>query len=280
LRQKLHKIIIEIIKMSEVAKTIKRPANASKTKVSEVTESLKSVTSEVEAAAAVTAVAAVAAKVSKPRAKKATEAVAPAPVEGSASTAAAAAAPATEGGKKRSSAATTDAIIEMMIEHFKLDEKEVRKLLNESYPRDANPANKGLLQTTSKFRKTKKLRNKDAPKKAKTAYIFYVGDQRPLVLANNPSVAFQDIVKVIGKSWKELADKSKYLQMAEDDKVRYAQEKAAWDLAHPEDAKKPKNFIDRSADEKYIANPAGGFVKRSSKLGKALVEVAASSASA
>jgi len=61
------------------------------------------------------------------------------------------------------------------------------------------------------------------PKKPLSPYVFYSKEQRPLVKAEHPELAFGDIGKFIAQQWKELSneDKQKYQELADQDKQRY-----------------------------------------------------------
>ncbi|KAJ2664706.1 Non-histone chromosomal protein 6 [Coemansia sp. RSA 1200] len=78
-------------------------------------------------------------------------------------------------------------------------------------------------------KRTKK--NPNAPKRALSAYMFFSQANRATVREQNPTVSFGHIGKILGEQWKELseADKQPYVKMSQADKVRYEQEKAAFD---------------------------------------------------
>lgn len=73
-----------------------------------------------------------------------------------------------------------------------------------------------------KKKKTKKDPN--APKKGLSAYMFFVKDTRQEIKEQNPDATFGEIGKLLGEAWKKLEDKSKYEEMAKQDKVRYESE--------------------------------------------------------
>ena len=73
----------------------------------------------------------------------------------------------------------------------------------------------------------KKLKDKDAPKRVKSAYIFYGQAIRSKIKENNPDMKSPEIMKEIAKMWKDIKGTKKakkYEQMAEDDKKRYEKE--------------------------------------------------------
>ena len=78
--------------------------------------------------------------------------------------------------------------------------------------------------------KTKKPKAKsDGPKKPKSGFMFYSQERRVSLKTEQPSLSITDASKVIGAEWKALtdADKQKYLDLAEQDRKRYADEKEA-----------------------------------------------------
>ena len=80
-------------------------------------------------------------------------------------------------------------------------------------------------------KRTKKDPN--APKGATSAYIFFSNTKRQEVREANPEIAGEvtQIAKKLGEMWKSLSDEDKepYVQMAEKDKARYAEEKASYE---------------------------------------------------
>jgi len=82
-------------------------------------------------------------------------------------------------------------------------------------------------------KKTRKTSDKDpnAPKKGKSAYIFFCAAMRPQVKEELGEEGKSSIMAELGKRWKELKDDdqaeelAKYTKMAADDKARYEDEK-------------------------------------------------------
>ncbi len=83
-----------------------------------------------------------------------------------------------------------------------------------------------------KDKKTKKGKKpKDAPKSARSAYIFFSQDMRPVVKEENPEMKSTEIMTELGKRWKEFKDSDdakKYIDMAQEDKERYNEEMKAY----------------------------------------------------
>ena len=74
-----------------------------------------------------------------------------------------------------------------------------------------------------------KKKDPNAPKRAKSAYIFFCDDFRQKVRKSLPETSSNtDVTKELGKRWNELRDAgkvSKYVRMADSDRERYLSEK-------------------------------------------------------
>lgn len=73
----------------------------------------------------------------------------------------------------------------------------------------------------------KKKKDPNAPKKAKSAYIYFCTEKRNDIKATMPEgTAQKDLLAEVGRQWKELAEegKARYNTLAEEDKERYAKE--------------------------------------------------------
>ena len=62
------------------------------------------------------------------------------------------------------------------------------------------------------------------PKKPRSAYMLYLSEQRSNLKMKYPTYKATEIVKKGAENWKKLEDKSKYEQLASDDKERYKTE--------------------------------------------------------
>lgn len=65
-----------------------------------------------------------------------------------------------------------------------------------------------------------------APKRARSAYIYFCSDKRPKVAQQITNLG--DISKELARMWAETTDRSKYEAMAAEDKARYELEKAEY----------------------------------------------------
>jgi Icc-related predicted phosphoesterase len=73
----------------------------------------------------------------------------------------------------------------------------------------------------------KKFKDKNAPKKPKSGYMLYCEKHRVEVKKSLPEgAAFADIIKEMAKNWNAIDEEGKkeYVNLAEDDKKRYARE--------------------------------------------------------
>lgn len=83
-------------------------------------------------------------------------------------------------------------------------------------------------------KKTKRRRKKEGePKNPRNPYIFFSNAERSNVKAENPDMAPKDIMVELGKMWREATDKSKskYRELAANDKTRYEKEMKKWNAA-------------------------------------------------
>ena len=80
---------------------------------------------------------------------------------------------------------------------------------------------KYLLKSNNKS--IKKIKDKNAPKRNKSAYMFFQEDVRPKLKAKFPNDSLGQLSKRLGKLWGDLKekDKKKYEKLAEKDKLRY-----------------------------------------------------------
>lgn len=99
---------------------------------------------------------------------------------------------------------------------------------------DALPADKKVAPKPRKTKGSKaaggkakkKKKDPNAPKRSRSAYIFYGASVRPEIKAAHPDMAVTVIMKEIGLMWAKVTDegKTKFNQMAAADKVRYETE--------------------------------------------------------
>ena len=78
-----------------------------------------------------------------------------------------------------------------------------------------------------KPRKKRVKKTKNAPKNASGPYIFFCKEEREKLKEEMPELSAKEIMAELGKRWKEIKETKKadkYKKMAEEDKVRYAEE--------------------------------------------------------
>tara|TARA_B100001094_G_C18145745_1_gene780557 strand:+ start:86 stop:466 length:381 start_codon:yes stop_codon:yes gene_type:complete len=79
---------------------------------------------------------------------------------------------------------------------------------------------------TTKLHKIKKMKDPNAPKKPKTAFMMFCNEYRPIFQKENPEVKMGGISKLLGQKWKSLSEeeKEKYCILNEEDKQRFKNE--------------------------------------------------------
>ncbi|KLO16574.1 hypothetical protein SCHPADRAFT_205372 [Schizopora paradoxa] len=75
-------------------------------------------------------------------------------------------------------------------------------------------------------------KDKNAPKRALSAYMFFSQDWRERIKTENPDAGFGEVGKLLGAKWKELDDSEKkpYIDQAARDKTRADAEKADYEV--------------------------------------------------
>eukprot|EP00922_Rhytidocystis_sp_ex-Travisia-forbesii_P063638 GHVS01094643.1.p1 GENE.GHVS01094643.1~~GHVS01094643.1.p1 ORF type:complete len:109 (+),score=20.97 GHVS01094643.1:239-565(+) len=97
----------------------------------------------------------------------------------------------------------------------------------------ASPSKKGGKAVAKEGKRTKRQKkDKNAPKRARSAYLCFTMENRQAVIEKEPSLA-KNVVKVmsiLGAQWKKLTDAQKipYAKLATDDKKRYEKEMDAY----------------------------------------------------
>ena len=82
----------------------------------------------------------------------------------------------------------------------------------------------GKATKEKKERKTKKAKkDKDAPKRAISAFFFYNQERREKLKKEKPELDNKEIIKTMSAEWNALSDEKKkpYVEKAEADKKRY-----------------------------------------------------------
>ena len=95
---------------------------------------------------------------------------------------------------------------------------------------DAGPPS-GAPSSGGKAKKEKKEKDPDAPKRPPSAYLMFMSDVRPTIVAENEGIKQGDIAKLGATKWKELGDeaKEKYNEQYRVAKGKWEAAKAAYD---------------------------------------------------
>mmetsp|Transcript_18496 Transcript_18496/g.26118 ORF Transcript_18496/g.26118 Transcript_18496/m.26118 type:complete len:953 (+) Transcript_18496:319-3177(+) len=95
---------------------------------------------------------------------------------------------------------------------------------------DEEPPKKKKKKSTESCTSPKKKKKKDpnAPKRAKTAFMYFSTANRARLKEENPDASFGELGKLVGEAWKNLSedDKEMYERKANSDKERYKTEMA------------------------------------------------------
>ena len=85
-------------------------------------------------------------------------------------------------------------------------------------------------EENSKIKKVKKKKDPNAPKKDRSAYLFFCNENRTKIKAEMTESTQKELYGEIGRQWRALSDskKAKYKKMAEEDKSRYEKEVAEY----------------------------------------------------
>ncbi|XP_026819400.1 high mobility group protein 20A-like [Rhopalosiphum maidis] len=105
----------------------------------------------------------------------------------------------------------------------------------------------------TKVKKTRPyLRDKSAPKPPASGYIRFISNRRVQFRSENPNLSFAEITKILATEWNQMpADKKQpYLLAAEQDRVKYDEELAAYKKTDSYN-----NFIKSKLNKKKINTP-------------------------
>ncbi|XP_021770315.1 FACT complex subunit SSRP1-like [Chenopodium quinoa] len=127
--------------------------------------------------------------------------------------------PTDDSGEDQSDASVSGDEKEKPAKKEKKDLASVKASLSKKKSRDGD-------EDGSKKKKTKRKKDPNAPKKAKTGFIFFSQAERENTKKENPGIAFLDIGKVLGEKWRKMSaeEKEPYEAKARADKKRYSDE--------------------------------------------------------
>mmetsp|Transcript_17872 Transcript_17872/g.35845 ORF Transcript_17872/g.35845 Transcript_17872/m.35845 type:complete len:347 (-) Transcript_17872:187-1227(-) len=87
-----------------------------------------------------------------------------------------------------------------------------------------------LISHQASSKRTRKLKDPNAPKRARGSFVFFTLDARPQIIKENPGIKFTDVGVIMGEKWRALSteEKEKYEAMAQQDKKRFNDEMEAY----------------------------------------------------
>jgi hypothetical protein len=80
-----------------------------------------------------------------------------------------------------------------------------------------------------KYKIAKSAYDASKPKRPRTAYAFYMKENRAKIAEEHPNESPRDLMKYIAESWKNCgaSEKEKYTKMAEEDRDRWSRDRSA-----------------------------------------------------
>jgi len=105
----------------------------------------------------------------------------------------------------------------------------------------------------------KKAKDPNAPKKNVSAYIHFATEQHGITKEENPEMSSKDVMKLLGSKWKELTDKSRYVSIATEDKLRYEKEMKEYTPPEEFQQEKPKKGGFKNAFNYYMSEQSKIF---------------------
>ena len=74
------------------------------------------------------------------------------------------------------------------------------------------------------FTKIKAKKDPNKPKRPLSGYTLFCNEIRDDLKKNNPDLSFGEMNKTLGQKWKELDDKQKWIEMAQEERMKYEEE--------------------------------------------------------
>jgi hypothetical protein len=127
-----------------------------------------------------------------------------------------------------SNSAESDSLEEIEREESEQQQEETRQKLTKTKKTVGKKSSTGGADG-GKGKKRKK--DKNAPKRGVSAYLYFASQTRNKVKEGNPGMSFSDITRAVSEQWKLLTDEEKrpFIELQEKDKLRYTQEKQAYE---------------------------------------------------
>lgn len=79
----------------------------------------------------------------------------------------------------------------------------------------------------------KKVKDPNAPKRARGSFVFFTAEERPKLKAEMPDVKFIEMGTILGQRWRDLPpeERTKYEELSAEDKARFSREMAAYNAS-------------------------------------------------
>ena len=131
------------------------------------------------------------------------------------------------------------------------------------------PSEEEISRKISETKEMKKLKDPHAPKKPKSAYIYFSIKNRTQVKEETGATSIGEISKELGSRWRSMdeAQKAEYIEMQKEDKERYDNEIQSYEKPSIEElkelAKKPKpkrKAVSRKTSETGIKKPRTAYI--------------------
>ncbi|ETO25247.1 hypothetical protein RFI_11891 [Reticulomyxa filosa] len=130
-------------------------------------------------------------------------------------------------------------------------------------------------ESWGRFRKNKKTKDPNAPKKPQSAYFLFINDRRPKLKETHPDKKVTEMSKLLGAEWKDLSadKKKKWEEKAETLKAEYQKKLEAYKKTDSykkyqdelKKQKKSKKKIEESDEESESEKSSDEDTKRKAK---------------
>jgi hypothetical protein len=112
--------------------------------------------------------------------------------------------------------------------------------------------NKDVFEAIFVTKKSKKTKDLNAPKRAKTSYIIFCVNKRQEISESNPNLSAKEIIQELGNMWRSLSDEEKieYVTLSNKDKHRYEEEMKLY---------VPTNKEQKTQKDKNLSGPKKGL---------------------
>eukprot|EP00948_MAST-09A_sp_MAST-9A-sp1_P001606 g1606.t1 len=79
------------------------------------------------------------------------------------------------------------------------------------------------------------------PKKPHTAYLYFLLEQSPRIRAEHPELGMSQVAKLVGNTWKNVGDRTPWIEKAEQDRLRYEREMETYKASQPAQKRQARN---------------------------------------